>query len=261
MGAKCPYYFMETCVSKEIKDILNCKDLYVLLTNNNGKFNYLESYRLTNVFYSDNQYWGKFSNVHAAIGHNDIKSNQPLSYAYNNFSSVVCTSGLTSRTKRFFSANTYRSMEFKTRGLFTEVWSMASNGPILGIYQAVKSGCRMKVKIESHDNTVYILSLHTIEVDIDEGLFFAETEYDGYPEELRQVDQIRHIESLFNDAQEKSGISSPSTNYCENSDFFLTSFRIYSDHLLHRFVDGKGDVKDEVYKAKNVSIWQESNSA
>lgn len=248
-------------MSNEIKDILNCKDLYILLTNNNGKYNYLESYRLTNVFYSDNRYWGKFSNVHAAVGHNDIKSNQPLSYAYSNFSSVVCTSGLTSRTKRFFSANTYRTMEFKTKGVFTEVWSMATNGPILGIHHAVNSGCRMKVKIESHDENIYILNLHTIEVDVDAGLFFAESEYDGYPEELRQVEQIRHLECLFNDAQNKSGISSPSTNYCENSDFYLTSFRIYNDHLLHRSFDEKGNVIEKAYNAKNVSIWQESSSA
>ena len=115
----------------------------------------------------------------------------------------------------------------------------------------------MKVKIESHDGRIYILNLHTIEVDIDAGLFFAESEYDGYPEELRQVDQVYHIESLFIHAQEQSGISSPSTNYCENSNFFLTSFRIYNDHLRHRFIDEKGDVREEEYKAKNVSIWKE----
>jgi len=245
-------------VKKDIQDILSCQDLYVLLTNNNGKFDYIESYRLTNIFCSDDRYWGKFSNVHAAVGH-DIQSNQCLSYAYSNFSSVVCTSGLTSRTKRFFSANTYRTMEFKTSGLFREIWSMASGGSILDIYQAVKSGCRMKVKIESHDNSVYILNLHTIEVDVDSGLFFAESEYDGYPEELRKIDQIRHIESLFNQAQEKSGIHSPSTNYCENSNFFLTSFRVYEDHILHRFIDVQGNVRDETFSAKDVTIWQESN--
>lgn len=237
--------------------ILRCSDLFVLLTNNNGKYDYLESYRLGNILYYDEKFWGKFSNVHCAVGHPDIHSNEVLSYAYSNFSSVICTCGLASRVKRFFSNATYRTIEFKAKGRFKPIWFYNEGGEIVKIHEAVQAGCRLKAKIESHDGYTYILNLHTVEVDLTAGLFFAETEFDGYPEELRNPAQLDHLQTLFYQAQHQSGISHPSTNYTSRSDFFLTSFKIYQNRILHRFYDDNGVVKERVFDAKNVSIWQE----
>jgi len=241
-------------------DILCCKDLFVVLSNVNGKFDYLESYRLTNILYSDNKYWGKFSNVHPAVGHDKLYSNQALSYAYNNFSSVVCTSGLVSRTKRFISSKIYKTMDFKVKGKFVEIWSMTNGGDIHSLKDAVKSGCRMKVKIESLDNYTYILNLHTIEVDVTKNVFCAESEYDGYPDELRHFQQITDIERLFNEAQKERGIPAPSTGYYQNSDFFLTSFKIYRDKTLLRFIDKEGNVNQRDFNAKEITIWKEAET-
>jgi len=238
-------------------DILDCKDLYVVLSNTNGHFEYIESYHLTNILYSNQKYWGKFSNVHAACGHPDLYQNQVLSYAYNNFSNVVCTSGLVSRTKRFLSAKSYATMDFNTRSCYESIWSLEDGGELEMLLEAVRKGLKLKLKIESIDDYVYILNLHTVEVDICAGQFFAESEYDGYPEEIRQFSQIHDIEKLFVKAEKERGIRSPSTNYYQNSEYFLTSFKVYNDHILHRYLDDEGNIRERAYIPKAASIWQE----
>ena len=218
-------------------DILACKDLFVVLSNNYGKYDYIESYRLTNVFYSDKKFWGKFANVHSACGHPDVEQTQILSYAYNNFSNVVCTSALLDRAKRFYSAETYATMEFNTTGLFRKIWSGEGGGDIEALSAAVSLSRRLKLKIESPDRCIYILPLHTVEVDVTARVFYAETEYDGYPEEIRDFSAAYDIENLFSKAVNEAGINCPSTNYCRNSHFFLTSFKVYKDRLVHRYFD------------------------
>ncbi len=238
-------------------DILACKDLFVVLSNNSGDYDYIESYRLTNVFYFNEKFWGKFSNVHSACGHADIDQRHILSYAYNNFSNVVCTSTLLDRAKRFYSAHTYATMEFNVKGDFQQVWSGEGGGDIEVLYEAVRLSKRLKLKVESAEGRNYILPLHTVEVDKTARVFYAETEYDGYPEEIRDFSATYDIEDLFEKAVNESGVSCPSTNYCKNSNFFLTSFKVYKDRIIHRYFDGNNNICERAYLAKNVSIWQE----
>ncbi len=240
-----------------INDILMCKDLFVVLSNSNGNYDYLESYRLTNVVTFDNKFWGKFSNVHSACGHSEIYQNQVLSYAYNNFSNVVCTCGIATKTKRFFSSEIYSMMEFNIKGRYRKIWCKEEGGNIDELLQAVKSSKRLKLKIESQENYTYILPLHTVEVDKTANVFYAETEYDGYPEELRRPEHIVDIEGMFDRAMKSSDINSPSTGYYENSEYFLTSFKVYKERIIHRYFDSDNKVKERPFHSNKVSIWEE----
>jgi len=238
------------------QEILGCKDLFVVLSNSTGNYDYIESYKLTNIIYSDDKFWGKFPNVHSACGHNEIKSNQSLSYIYNNFSNVVCTSGLMTQVKRFFSSDTYASMKFRTKGEFRKIWSQ-SGGDLEEMEDAVRQSRRLKLKIESQDNYTYILPLHTVEVDKAANEFYAETEYDGYPEEIRRFKLISNIEDQFKKANQEMGITCPSTNYLENSEFFLTSFRVYTNRIVQRYFSNNQTVLEKEFVPNEISIWEE----
>ncbi len=78
------------CTGGILTDIKQCKDLWVVLENRFGN-QYVESYHLTSIVSAGDEFFGKFSNVHSADPHEGIHRDNLLSYAYNNFSNVVCS--------------------------------------------------------------------------------------------------------------------------------------------------------------------------
>ncbi len=244
-----------------IDSILSCEDLYVILENRWGD-RYVESYKLPNILYSDGKYWGKFRNVHGAYGHPNIEDNQILSYAYNNFSNVVCTSGMINRYERFYSSHAYGSLKFITRNKYNKIWQSNSNNNnnnIDSLLNSVKNGLNLKLLIKSIDNYTYILPIHTAEIYEKEKRFSIYTEYDGYPESLRHFELISQLsdtfDSLINTNQEyQYPVKSP----INNSNFFLTFFYFNDNSLKKVTTSESGYIDDVKFDYEKVEIWSEA---
>jgi hypothetical protein len=244
---------------KLIDSILSCSDLVVVLENRYGD-QYVESYLLPNILYSKGQFWGKFRNIHASDPHIGINNLNAISYAYNNFSNVVSTSCLTERLERYYSAYSYSSVNFHTRGSYSKIWSNIENNNIELIIKAVKEGARIKVKLVDNDDYTYILPAHTIEVFEKENNFTLETEYDGYPERLRYFQAIEKLSSYMDsELVNYSAPNYPATNF-EETLFFLTSYIIKKNgSILKRSISNTLSIDREEIKYNKVELWVENN--
>jgi hypothetical protein len=244
---------------KLIDSILSCHDLVVVLENRYGN-QYVESYLLSNILYSDGNFFGKFRNIHPSDTHTGIRNLNSISYAYNNFSNVVSTTCLQDRLERYYSSYIYSSINFITRGSYSLAWSSEGNNDIELISKAVRNGSKIKIKLEDNDGYTYILPAHTIEVFEKENRFVAETEYDGYPERLRHFKAIENL-GLEMDAQlvnfEPPGY--PVTAYSETT-FFLTSYIIKSNgNILKRSINTNLSINRFELDYKKVEVWIEDN--
>lgn len=260
---------MEICLAKErnirmtdklIDSILSCSDLIVVLENRYGD-QYIESYMLPNILYSKGQFWGKFRNVHASDLHIDINNSNSISYAYNNFSNVVSTSCLSDRLERYYSAYSYSSVNFHTRGSYSKIWSnIANNKNIELISKAVKEGARLKIKLEDNDGYTYILPVHTIEVFEKANNFTLETEYDGYPERLRYFQAIEKLSSYMDsELVNYSAPNYPATKF-EETIFFLTSYIIKKNgSISKRSISDTLSIDTEEIQYSYVELWVENN--
>mgnify|MGYP000576369560 CR=1 FL=1 len=238
-----------------IESILSCEDLYVILKNRWGEI-YVESYQLPNILYSDGNFWGKFRNVHSAYGHTNIEKNQILSYAYNNFSNVVCTSGIEDRYQRYYSSYAYSSMIFTTRNKYIKIWESNNNyNNIEAIHSAIKNGLRLKILIESTDNYTYIVP---ISAKTQKDNFHIFSEHDGYPERSRYFDNIKKLSKYHDDLITPGLINDyPGTHFIKNSEFFLTSFSFNGSILTNKNINKGGKITEYKLLYKSIEIWCE----
>ena len=239
-----------------IDSILSCEDLYVILENRWGD-RYVESYKLPNILYSDGKYWGKFRNVHGAYGHPNIEDNQILSYAYNNFSNVVCTSGMINRYERFYSSHAYGSLKFITRNKYNKIWSSIHNDNTNELLNSVNKGFQLKFLLKSLDNYTYILPIHTIEVYENETRFSLYTDYDGYPDKLRYFSSISKSSEKFDILIARSDATVyPTTKCSSNNDFFLTYF-YFDNGILKQLTSINSKISHSSLNFEKIEIWSE----
>lgn len=218
-----------------IKNLLECKDLYVVLENRFKK-KYIEQYKLNNVFLKDSIFWAKFGNVHSASGHPDIDNRQSLSYAYSNFFDLVCCFGLDQKVCRYYSSFAYDSIKFITKGSYSRVWSTRHGGDIKSIHEYVANAHNFKVIIKSLDGCIYILPVHTLEVFNKYDGFNLYTEFDGYPESMRDFNNLSILSDNMNlklKALDKEGY--PSLNFMNDINIFSTHFVFDSEILTHKY--------------------------
>ncbi len=229
------------------------ENLYVILENRYGR-PYVESYELTNVFMKGDRFWGKFRSVHASVGHLDIEQGQRLSYAYNNYCDLVCLSGFDQQVVRYYSAEAYTRMDFKTQGSSQCIWR-SGESDLNGLFSCVNNAQQLKIRIESLDGYVYVMPLHTVEVYKDLSGFVAYTEYDGYPEYIRHFDEHHELEEKFKSVREsKPGEFYANTSFLNNMEFFTTHFVITAEYLKHRYLKD-GDWVNVDISARSVSIF------
>ncbi len=242
------------------KDILACKNISVVLEKRESESPYIESYRLNSLIYKEGEFWGKFSNSHCPHGHPEVGNWELLSYAYNNFSPVVCTLSLNSRMERYSSANAYSNISFTATGHYKKIWSMDENSGSGVLHEAVVSGLRMKARIATADGFVYVLPVHTIVMYKDTGDFFLQTEFDGIPKKITDFEAVNNISCQLYEYMEKN----PGTPYVAtepkfNSDYFLTYFCIKNNMLTQRVFDNGGNLLNEEVDYIEVDIWIEAN--
>ncbi|MEY8203535.1 MAG: hypothetical protein RPR40_00560 [Bermanella sp.] len=240
-------------------DVLACKNISVILRNRENGRPYVESYRLTNLVYCEGRFWGKCANVHSPLGHDKMSASDSLSYAYNNFSPVVCTLSLNTRMQRYISANAYSDISFVASGQHSMVWSSDDESSVSLLLKTVLSGLKTKVVIEVSDGYVYILPVHTIIFYEENKCFELETEFDGFPERLRDFNSFDAMADQFKSfLKANPSISHVNSSYDFNSKFFLTNFLLRNNEVIHRSISDEGNVVSENIEYKSVKIWCES---
>jgi len=243
-----------------IDDLLCCRDISVVLRKRPEGRQYVESYLLKNLVLSNGQFWGKFANVHPPSGHEQISQFNMMSYAYNNFSPVVCTMSLSDRMERYYSSDAYSQVHFRANGHYKKIWTGPADGNISDILESVNSGLKMKAIIESTDGYIYVMPLHTFEVYENDNKFVAETEFDGYPERFRYFKDVEMMGQRFTDfTRETPEIIYAQTGYEFQKPYFLTSFLIKNNSILHRIYDKDNRLHLVDFSFKKVEIWAESN--
>ncbi|MEY8203533.1 MAG: hypothetical protein RPR40_00550 [Bermanella sp.] len=243
-----------------MNDLIQCmlsgQDLYVVLKNRFGE-KYVESYSLPTVILHEGRFWGKFSNVHSTVGHFDLENSRTLSYAYNNFSEVVCTVALNSFTHRFYSSNVYSSVDFICKGRYEKIFDNYNRSNVSLLSEAVRSGLRLKVIIKGDDGYRYIVPIHTLEVFLDDDRFNMETDFDGFPSVLKNYDWVNNLSQDFNDS---IGLfkppSYPGTRYFHKQDFFLTSF-LWSGTCMYKREVKENKIIDELFEYETIEIFAE----
>ncbi len=241
-----------------ISDIFKGRDISVILKNRAEGAQYIESYLLKNLVVSEGKFWGKLANVHPPVGHEQLPQMNPLAYAYNNFSPVVCTMSLAGRMERYYSADAYSEIKFLANNRFKKIWCGPGGEYSAAILESVASGLKMKALIESVDGYTYVMPLHTFEVYEKENDFIAETEFDGYPERFRLFKDIEVLGGRFTKfMKENPGIPYASTDFDFSKPYFLSSFLIKKDSILHRMHDQDNKVHLVDFKYRKVEVWVE----
>ena len=232
-----------------IEDLNKGKDLFVVLKNRNGR-GYTESYNLNTVVIKDKMFLGKFLPVHSPVGHSALGIRSPLSYTYNNFSDIVCTSSQSERMERFVSSNIYSEMKFGTKGKYAVI---IENGDVLDhdlLDNIVNSCGRLKVKIKSTEGLIYICDVHTIELYDDRKSIGLDTTFEALPESLFDFEYIyslgEQLSSVVFGGDAKVGLG---TEYKFDVDFRYLSFLI-SNRSVCQVVDGR----QSSFEYKNLEI-------
>ena len=207
-----------------VDDVLLCRDVSVVLANREGNDrSYIESYPLNNFIVYKDKFWGKFANVHPPFGHDERDNIYSLSYAYNNFSPVVCSMSLSERMERFVSSDAYSSIKFFSTKHYKKIWSVGRVDEVKNVYKSVSEGGKLKALIESDDGYTYIVPLHTVECNISDESFSAESEFDGYPEKLRYFKKMEDLGGIFQKNMNKRDyIPYQTTDRRYNTAFFKT---------------------------------------
>lgn len=243
---------------KLCSELLKCKDLYVVLENRFQR-KYIESYNLNNIFIRDLKFWAKFKNVHCASGHIGIDDRQSLSYAYNNFVDLVCCFGLDKKTCRYYSSYAYSSIRFITKGCFSKIWSSYEGGDIEYMYGCVSNAHKFKVIIKSKDKSIYILPVHTLEVYEDYSNFMLYTEFDGFPDSIRDYEnQVTYSDTMNSKISSLDKDGYPSMNFMSNVQFFSTHFVLNSNTLIHK-ISGDNGLEAKKVEFDLIEIWVSDN--
>ncbi len=242
------------------QDILNCKNVSVVLRKRESSNVYIEGYRLNNIVYQNGRFWGKFANAHCPHGHKGVGPWELLSYAYNNYSPVVCILSVSQRMERYSSANAYSDISFVASGNYRKIWSIDEGNSNGELQKSIVFGRKLKAKIESTDGFIYVVPVHTIVMFEETGSFEIETEFDAIPNKIRNFDSMEDIASQFSSFLEKNpSVPYVSTDSKFNRDFFLTYFAITNTSIYQRLIDGNGDIKNDKFKFNKVEIWAENS--
>jgi len=241
-----------------IESILECADLHVVLKNKLGD-TYTESHELPNILFSEGKFWGKTRNT--KINDNktefNIEENNLLPYAYNNFSNIICTSGITNKYERFHSSREYESIKFITRNKYNKIWSSIHNDNTNELLNSVNKGFQLKFLLKSLDNYTYILPIHTIEVYENETRFSLYTDYDGYPDKLRYFSSISKSSEKFDILIARSDATVyPTTKCSSNNDFFLTYF-YFDNGILKQLTSINSKISHSSLNFEKIEIWSE----
>lgn len=236
-----------------------CGDLWVRLTNRHGTPTYTESYNLSTLMLCGPRVWGKFRPVHSPLylremmGRDLVHPGVGVSYHYNNFARVVCSSSMATNSVRMFSSHTYRSMEFVSRGTFRPLWTRGRDTTYEPIAEAVRRCHRLKARVVA-DGYTYIVPIHTMEAWDDGGGFSCQTEYDAFPDLLRYFTRIAAIEENL-DRGLGEAAEGESNNFLSNHEpFFGTYFCITSEQIYHMDF---ASAAWTAFTADEVSIWGE----
>ncbi len=238
-----------------IDEILQGRDLYVVLENRMGR-KYVESYNLSTIVLFEDKYWGKFRNNHAPMGHDQINPLHCLSYIYNNFCDVVCNMSLSMGVQRYCFASSYANLEFFVKGEYERIWDDKNKGNIALMEELVRAAVPMKVIIKARDGFTYITPVHTIEVYDDGESFGIDTEYDGFPDRIRNFGEIFELNSRLQEVANKSPPEAYiATNYQTGTAFFLTSFMVNNNAICHRKINGAGQLVNDIFEFESVAVY------
>jgi hypothetical protein len=207
-----------------LNDVLECRDLHIVLKNRHGE-QYIESYHLPVIVYSNGMFWAKFRNVHSIDNLTGIISPGLGAYAYSNYCNVVSCSFLSEKKERYYSLEAYSHVEYIVRGEYEKMWCSELGGNIEAIRRAVETGRRIKLRIEDGDNYTYIVNAHTVEVY--ENCFVIDSEFDSIPERLRHFLSFKEIESKLTEDKEISPQKLYSASRYSETQFYHINF-IYS---------------------------------
>ncbi len=228
-----------------VDDIINGKDLFVVLESSYGR-HYKESYRLDTIILKGNIFWGKVSNVHSPVGHESIGVTTPLSYAYNNFSDVVCTMNYADKIQRYISSNMYSRMQYKTRGDYKAV--ICGGGDSIINYEvlntAIENSLNIKMVICEDNNLIHVVPVHTVELYDDKISVGIDTNFESVPSLLYNFNFFDKLECQFNNAIIHSPKSTKvSTEYMANSSFTIISYMISNNDIYKMVLNPQGEIE------------------
>ncbi len=242
-----------------IQDILSGRDLYVVLENRFGK-PYVEAYNLTTVLLQGDRFWAKFRNHHSPFGHKRLKADGVLSYAYNNFTDIVCTMSLNKQLHKFYSSFAYSSLVFHCKNTYSQVWDNINGGDIKDIEKAVRSANNIKLMIENQDGLIFIMPAHTVEVYQSDGeaFFSMQSEYDGIPEMLTKfplaLEVDKQIKNIANTVTTENYVS---TDFFGNKPYYSLSFIIMGDSVWQRVIGENGELVQQAFDTKSFKVFVE----
>ena len=242
--------------SELISNVLSGDDLFVVLENEFGP-SYVESYPLTTIFIRNSRFWGKFPNIHSPRAFSNINPQASLSYIYNNYLPIVCTSSLRDSIVRFVSSKSYRTVSFNTKSKYREVWNNDRLGNVNLIEEGVRSGLRFKLIFTDVDDTIFVLPIHTIEVSTERGYVGFETQFDGFPQILFNDSSLDNLVSSFDRVCEDRETSSyPTSPIYKDQPYVLTSFFSDGENFYRRFVAGNGRLSNttQVFQSLNLMM-------
>ena len=196
--------------------------------------------------------------MHAPIGHPGLSPRSPISYAYTNFCNLVCTMDIANGMYRFCTSHSYSKKEFKLKGQYREIWSNIKGGAIEDFRESVNNALRMKMMIKTVDGMTFILPTHTVEVYSDSLSFGIDTEFDGVPMRLLDQGEMKQLsnrlDQVYSQAPDGAYVG---TEYKQNQPFFLTSFLVNHQGVVHRQIDEGGKLVNTPFNADYVSLWVE----
>ncbi len=241
-----------------IDGILQGDDLYVVLESRRGR-KYIESYNLSTILVHGNKFWAKFKNNHAPIGHEHINPLHSISYIYNNFCDVVCTMSLSMGVQRFCSSNSYSKLDFFVKGSYDRIWDNTNQGDVKLMEELVRCAAPMKVIIKAKDGFTYIIPAHTVEVYDDDRSFAIDTEYDGFPCRIKDLNSIDVLDKKLKEVTRISPLESHAgTKYQHDKPFFLTSFMISENSICQREIDDGGNLVNKIFEFYSVEVLAET---
>ncbi|MEY8213552.1 MAG: hypothetical protein RPR97_03605 [Colwellia sp.] len=243
-----------------IDEIINGKDFLVVLESRYGR-HYKESYSLDTIIVKGNMFWGKFANVHSPVGHELINISTPLSYAYNNFSDVVCIMNHAAGIQIFTSSKSYSRMQFKVRGRFELALSgdnVNENINFKILNNAVENALKINLVVCDENNIVHVIAVHTVELYDDKKYIGVDTNYESVPTQLYDFDLFFKLESRFNEVV--GGLSegeSVGTNYMFNSHFSIISYAMKDGGIYKRVVNSEGSIKNVLVEYRWFKVYCE----
>ncbi len=243
-----------------VEDILNGKDLLVVLENRYGR-HYKESYNLDTIILKGDVFWGKFSNVHSPIGHKLIKISTPLSYAYNNFSDVVCTMNYAEKMQRYVGVMMYSRIQFKTKGNYRLAVNGANEEKNINyevLNEAVENALNIKLIICDNNELIHVLPVHTIELYEDKKDIGIDTNFECVPTLLYNFDYFIKLEDRLKEAVKDQPVGvSPGTDYMFNSQFSILSYVVIGNDIFKRVLNSEGIIEDALISYKWFKIYCE----